>query len=285
MNLKTPQMEVKKFSQQKCSHLVTTHVAVWAGGFSTISERRRRRQQERLVLASEAQGEHCVWGAAAAGGSENRGSVKRRRCSAWLGTAASLQWGAPGEPGAPQPARGALPGGDGLLPSWSVSSLQPGQGSALQPPAGFPYSAPLPQGTEAAAAAQGKPTSRLASSAFKARRGRCCLGIALNCLLFLLIYQQTLPRYLRMQQKCLLFLDLSSVLSSCELQEGWVTQGVHYLLKRLFIMVVPSWGRAWKEQSRQRRLFESLCCSRLEKGCSKPFSNDSCWQCGWVGIP
>lgn len=60
MNLKTPQMEVKKFSQQKHSHLVTMRVAVWAGGFSTISERRRRRQQERLVLAAEAQGEHCV---------------------------------------------------------------------------------------------------------------------------------------------------------------------------------------------------------------------------------
>lgn len=87
-------------------------------------------------------------------------------------------------------------------------------------PTGFPFSALLPQGTEAPEAGQAKPSSGLASSTFKARRGRCCLGIALNCLLFLLIYQKTLPRYLRMQQKCLLFLDLTGVLSSCKLQEG-----------------------------------------------------------------
>lgn len=36
--------------------------------------------------------------------------------------------------------------------------------------------------------------------------------------------QKTLPRYLPVQQKYLLFLDISSVFSSCKLQEGWVTQ-------------------------------------------------------------
>lgn len=58
-------------------------------------------------------------------------------------------------------------------------------------PAGFPFLALLPWGTEAPAAVQAKPSSRLASSTLKARHGWWCLGIALNCLLFLLIYQKT----------------------------------------------------------------------------------------------
>lgn len=36
--------------------------------------------------------------------------------------------------------------------------------------------------------------------------------------------QKTLPTYLRMQQKYLLFLDISSAFSSWKLQEGWATQ-------------------------------------------------------------
>lgn len=194
-----------------------TSVTVLACGFSTISE---RRQQERLVLASEEQGKHCVWGAAAAGGRENRGSVKRERCSAGRCTRSLCSFGRR-EPCPPQPALRVLLG-QALCPH-GVSLLS----SAAR-------------GTEAPDAVQAKPSSALTSSAFNTRRVRCCRGIALNCLLFLLIYQKTLPRYLQVQQKCLLFLDLTSVLSSCKLQEGCATQSVHYLLKRLFIIAVPS---------------------------------------------
>lgn len=79
--LSTSETEVDKFSQKKCSHLMTMNVTELACGFSTTGE---RRQQERLVFVLEEQEKHCVRGDAADGGSENRGTVKHGRCSALL---------------------------------------------------------------------------------------------------------------------------------------------------------------------------------------------------------
>lgn len=157
-------------------------------------------------------------------------------CSAGCCTQSSVTWGE--SRAHPQPALRVLLG-QALAQMSTDPPCSLGRTQAFVP-MGFPFLTLLPRGTEARAAVQANPSSRLASSTFKARRGRCCLGFALNCLLFLLICQKTLPRYLRMQQKCLLFLDLTSVLSSCKLQEGWATQCVHYLLKRLFIIAVPT---------------------------------------------
>jgi len=56
-SLNTSETELKKFSHEKISHVVTTSVIVLTCGFSTISD---RRQQERLVLASEERGKHCI---------------------------------------------------------------------------------------------------------------------------------------------------------------------------------------------------------------------------------
>lgn len=189
-------------------------VIVLACGFSTISE---RRQQERLVLASQVQGKHCVWGDAAAGGSENRGSVKHGRCSAGCCTQSSDSYMRK----EPCPPTASIEGATGTscCPAEHWPSLQPGQGSGI-------------------CACR---VSLLGSAALRHRGTSRCTGKALFKIGLIYIESQTwvmmpgdciklftfssnlsedLPRYLRMQQKCLLFLDLTSVLSSCKLQKG-----------------------------------------------------------------
>lgn len=109
---------------------------------------------------------------------------------------------------------------DGLLPAkqWPTCSKT---GPSTLLPQDFPAQLPKSQGTSHCTE---KLTARFYILHLHSKPG---VGDASGDVLTLFTFssnQKTLPTYLRMQQKYLLFLDISSAFSSWKLQEGWATQ-------------------------------------------------------------
>lgn len=148
-----------------------TSLTMLAYGFSTISGRRRK-----SLSLLQRNKETTVWGVQQLVGSKNRGSIKHERCIALLDAVPSphtVTWGESFVH--PQPALRVL-----LGQALALLSIDP----QAFTPAGLPFSALLPWGTEAPATVQAKPSSRLALLTFYTRHGWWCLGTTLKLLTF-----------------------------------------------------------------------------------------------------